>query len=247
MGALNALYLDSNYIFGIADHANGMKSSVPWAAAGMASDFGALMQSAGSVSASALGATQFAAAAATPIINGGLIALTVAGNALGFGRPEDGERFSTGANHFMDAHTSLAKAAPPEDWQGEGSDAYRDRNEEQRIRAADMSSADEAIQKVLAAEAEEVDNAREFVSKRQTSLALCIAPAIALNLIPGAGPGLSIAFQSASVLATVPFAMDRIEDMVHHSTSHANEINNIASAYDPITATETPGGSFNTP
>ncbi|WP_304610623.1 EspA/EspE family type VII secretion system effector, partial [Mycolicibacterium sp. CBMA 295] len=206
---LNALYMDSNYVYGTVDHANGMKSSVPWGMAGAASDFAGIMQTV-----AALGPAKFAAAAATPIINGGLIMLTVASNTLGFGRPEDGERFNRGAQHFYNAYQTLNTAAPPSDWEGTASDAYGARTTEQQDRASNMASYDSAIKKVLATEATQVESARDFVSKRQTALALCIAPAIALKFAGPAGPALSLAFETASVMATVPLAMDRVENTV---------------------------------
>lgn len=86
--------------------------------AGIASDFTGMMQTV-----AAFGPAKFAAAAATPIINGGLIMLTVASNTLGFGRPEDGERFGRGAKDFGDVFLNLYGSIPPPDWEGEASDA----------------------------------------------------------------------------------------------------------------------------
>lgn len=241
MGLLNAYYMDSNYVYGIVDHANGMKSSVPWAMAGIASDFTGLMQSVASVA----GGAKVAAAAATPVINVGLITLTVASNTLGFGRPEDGERFNRGAQHFYNAFQELNSAAPPSKWEGTASDAYGDRTTEQQDRASNMASYDSAIQKVLATEASQVESARDFVSKRQTALALCIPPAIALKAVPVAGPALSLAFEIASVVATVPFAMDRVENTVYQASQNAGEIKKIAGNYGTLSSSaEIPGGGF---
>ena len=70
-------YLQGNYGYGIVDHANGMKSSVPWASAGIATDYMSMMQLLGTSGAQALAASttsssaaatlgRFASAAATP-------------------------------------------------------------------------------------------------------------------------------------------------------------------------------------
>ncbi|WP_254849220.1 EspA/EspE family type VII secretion system effector [Mycobacterium sp. GA-1841] len=235
---LNALYMDSNYLYGTADHANGLSSSVPWGMAGIASDFTGIMQTVAS-----FGPAKFAAAAATPIINGGLIALTVASNTLGFGRPEDGERFGRGATAFDDAHSSLLNAASPSGWEGDASDAYGARTAEQQNRAQNMAIQDRAIQTVLFNEADQVSKARDFVSKRQTALALCVPAAIAIKFMGPTGPAASLAFEVASVLATVPYAMDRVENTVYEAKANASQIENIARHYDDVSSTaEIPGG-----
>lgn len=245
MGVASFYYLQGNYGYGIVDHANGMKSSVPWATAGIGSDALSMGQLLGTSGASALGATKFAAAAATPIINIGLITLTVASNTLGFGRPEDGERFGTGSSHFYNAYAGLQKSIPPDDWEGTASDAYGDQNSKQQMRAADMADYDAGVQDVLANEAGQVDNTREFVSKRQTALGLSIAPALAAKLIPVAGPALSVAIEIAAVGATVPFAMQRVEEMLHHADNNAKKIRDLATSYDSVASNaELPGGGF---
>jgi hypothetical protein len=247
MGVGSFYYLNGNYAFGVADHANGMKSSVPWASAGIASDAMSMMQLLGTSGASAMGAAKFAAAAATPIINVGLITLTVASNTLGFGRPEDGERFSSGSSQFADANAALQETDPPEDWAGSARDAYHERNAEQQIRAADMAKYDAKIKEILAKEAGQVDNTREFVSKRQTVLGLAIAPAIAAKAIPAVGAAVSAAIEIAAVAGTVPFAMQRMEEMLHHASDNAGAIGEIASRYESLAAAaELPGGGFGT-
>ncbi|WP_052235617.1 EspA/EspE family type VII secretion system effector [Mycolicibacterium setense] len=240
LNIVNAVYMGGNYLGGAADHVAGASSSVPWAMAGIASDFTGMMQTLASV-----GPAKYAAAASTPIINGGLIMLTIASNTLGFGRPEDGERFGRGADQFDVAHQTLGTAAPPPDWQGDASDAYGARTTEQQDRANNMASYDRAIQAVLFTEADQVQKARDFVSKRQTALALCIPAAIAMKFWGPGGPAISLAFEAASVMATVPFAMDRVENTVHEGKANAAQIDKITHDYDALTSTaEIPGGGF---
>ncbi|WP_235654218.1 EspA/EspE family type VII secretion system effector [Mycolicibacterium houstonense] len=252
-------YLQGNYAYGIADHANGAKSSVPWAMAGIGTDLmsmGQLVATEGAQlmakSAAASGAASsaeslksFAKGAGTPIINAGLVALTLESNMLGFGRPEDGERFTRGADQFMSANASLLQSAPPDDWTGDASNAYGDRNKEQQARTADMYSKDMAIQKVLAEEAGQVDNTREFVSKRQTILSAAIAPALAAKLIPYGGQVISTMIEIAAVSGTVPFATQRVSLMTEHAGEHARTIRGITSEYQSIASNaEMPGGGF---
>ncbi|WP_029110751.1 EspA/EspE family type VII secretion system effector [Mycobacterium sp. URHD0025] len=259
MGVGSFSYLQGNYVYGITDHANGAKSSVPWAMAGIGTDLLSMGQlvategaSAMAKSAAASGATSsaqtlknFAKGAGTPIINAGLIALTMESNMLGFGRPEDGARFTEGANHFVDAHSTLLKSAPPGDWTGDASKAYGDRNKEQQVRAADMSSTDSAIQKVVAEEADQVGDTRDFVSQMQTLLSLSIIPALVAKAIPVIGPGLSIAIEVAAVAGTVPIATVRCHEMASRSGTHARKIKDLATQYESIGSNaEIPGGGF---
>ncbi|WP_234796627.1 EspA/EspE family type VII secretion system effector [Mycolicibacterium porcinum] len=259
MGVGSFYYLQGNYVYGIADHANGAKSSVPWAMAGIGSDFLSMTQlvateGAGALakSAAASGATSsaqtlknFAKGAGTPIINAGLIALTMESNMLGFGRPEDGARFTEGANHFVDAHSTLLRSAPPGDWTGDASTAYGDRNKEQQARAADMSSTDSAIQKVIAAEADQVGKTRDFVSQMQTILSLSIVPALAAKAIPYVGQVVSTAIEVAAVAGTVPAATVQCHQMASRSSENAGKIKDLASKYGSTSANaKIPGGGF---
>jgi hypothetical protein len=246
--ALGKLYMDSNYFYGIVDHANGMSSSIPWASAGIATDAMLLMQSLTASGASAMGAAEFAARAATPIINVGLVTITAASNTLGFGRPEDGERFSEGSRRFADAHVTLQNSEPPTDWQGEARNAYRDRNTEQQQRTNSMATFDGRIQEVLETEAGQVANTREFVSKRQTALAAAIPAAILAKGIVPAGPAISVGIEMAAVAGTVPFALERVVEMVDHSSDNADAIRQIGAQYGVLgDRAQMPGGMSGAP
>lgn len=262
MGVGSFYYLQGNYTYGVVDHANGAKSSVPWAMAGIGTDLlsmgqlvatdgvGAMARSAAKSAvttaekASAERLKSIAKGAGTPIINAGLVALTMQSNMLGFGRPDDGERFGQSADQFMAANASLLQSAPPPDWTGDGSNAYRDRNKEQQARTADMYAKDKAIQQVLADEASQVDNAREFVSQRQTALSAAIIPALAAKLLPY-GQVISTLIEIAAFGATVPFATQRVTLMTQHAGENARKIRSLTSEYDSIASNaEIPGGGF---
>ncbi|MGV0746075.1 hypothetical protein [Mycolicibacterium sp. XJ870] len=107
----------------MADHANGVKSSVPWGMAGIGTDLLSITQTVATEGASAMARSaaasgdlasantlkNFAKGAGTPIINAGLITLTMESNMLGFGRPADGARFTEAATQFLDAHSTLLR------------------------------------------------------------------------------------------------------------------------------------------
>lgn len=241
--ALGKLWVDANYFYGVADHANMMSSDPALGSAAIATDAAILMQSLAAVGGSTMGATGLATSVATPIINVGLMTLTAASNTLGFGRPEDGERFTDGARQFSEANDELQQAVPPPDWQGDASDAYGLRNTEQQQRAGSMATFDGQIQEVLAEEAGQVQDTRDFVSTRQVMLAAAIPAAITAKLIPPGGAAAAMAIELAAVAATVPFAMQRVTEMVSHSADNADRIRQIGSHYGVVDeSAQMPGG-----
>ncbi|MFV8243854.1 EspA/EspE family type VII secretion system effector [Mycolicibacterium peregrinum] len=259
MGVGSFLYLNGNYAGGIVDHAVGAKSSIPWSMAGIGTDFlsmgqliahdGTKLLAKSAAASGSLGAAEslanFSKAVGTPIINAGLITLTMESNLLGFGRPEDGERFTRGANHFMDAYTALLKSRPPGDWHGSGSTEYGDRNKEQQTRASDLHSKDVAIQKELSAEAGQVSDTRDYVSKCQTKLAAAIIPAIAAKFAPWGGPALAMAIEFAAVAATVYPATKQLNQLINAAGAHARAVKSIASEYESIASNaKLPGAGF---
>lgn len=259
MGVGSFLYLNGNYAGGVVDHASGAKSSIPWAMAGIGTDFlsmgqlvahdGAKLLAKSAAASGSAGAAEslasFSKAVGTPIINAGLVTLTMESNLLGFGRPEDGERFTRGANHFMDAYSALLKSAPPGDWHGTGSTEYGDRNKEQQARASDLHAKDVAVQKELSDEASQVSDTRDYISKCQTKLAAAIIPAIAAKIAPWGGPALAYAIEIAAVAATVYPATTQLNQLIDRAGAHARTIKSIASEYESIASNaELPGAGF---
>jgi hypothetical protein len=108
-----------------------------------------------------------------------------------------------------------------------------------------MSSADSAIQKVVAEEAGQVGETRDFVSQMQTILSLSIVPALVAKAVPYVGQALSIAIEVAAVAGTVPAATVQCHQMASRSGEHASKIRDLASRYESIGSNaQIPGGGF---
>lgn len=234
MGDLTDIYSSLNYFYGIPEHAKSTGDHVGWGLAGVGADFVGLLQPAGEATATALGAAKYATAAATPIINGGLLAMMGMANTCGFGEPDQGQDFEGSASAFHQVSDAHDGTRAPDTWEGDASDQYADRNDEQRRRAEALAEADATVQAVLADEAQQVDVARTMLDRCQTSLALCIPPAIALNLVPGWGQAASIAFQATAVAATLTPATARYTQLIGQAAENATQLRRAGATYDRI-------------
>jgi hypothetical protein len=234
MGDLTDVYASLNYFYGIPEHAKSASDHTGWAMAGIGADFVGLMQPAVQAGATALAAGRVAAAAATPIINAGLLTMMGMSNTCGFGNPDQGADFERGSASYQEVSRSHDGTKSPGTWQGGASDEYADRNDEQRRRAEALAEADETVKTVLAREAQQVDVARKMLDRCQTTLGLCIPPAIALNAVPGVGPAWSLAFQASSVAATLTPATVRYTQLIGQAAENATELRRAGATYDQI-------------
>lgn len=234
MAGLSDFYGQLNYLNGIPEHAKSAADHTGWSMAGIGTDFIGMMQPAAEVSAKALGAAKYATAAATPVINAGLLTMMGMANTCGFGEPDQGQDFEGSAGAFQQVGEAHDGTKSPDTWQGEASDQYAERNSEQQRRAEELAEADETVRNILATEAEQVDVARKMLDRCQTSLALCIPPAIALNLVPGWGPAASLAFQGVAVSASLGTATAWYADLVVQASENAEQIRRAGATYDRI-------------
>lgn len=206
-----------------------------WMTAGVGADAVTLLQGLATDGAKALQNTRVAKAAATPVIRAGLLAMMAMSNSTGIGGPEAGGRFARGAAAFDGVSDAMEATKPPDSWQGSGSEAYGDRNAEQKKRAAAIADVDRTVKAVLDTEAEQIAYTRTILDRCQTALTLCIPPAIAAKAFPG-GAAASLAIEIAGVAATMPMATDRFRDLAHNAARNATEIRRAGAAYDAIAA-----------
>ncbi|BBY27848.1 EspA/EspE family type VII secretion system effector [Mycolicibacterium sediminis] len=234
MGDLTDIYASLNYFNGIPEHAKSTGEHTGWAMAGLGGDFIGLMQPVAQNMGSALGATRFAAAAATPIINVGLLTMMGMANTCGFGEPDQGQDFDGSAKAFQQVGEAHDGTTSPDTWEGTASDQYADRNAEQQRRAQELAEADQAVKSALASEAQQVDVARKMLDRCQTALALCIPVALAMNAVPGFGTAASVAFQAASVASTLGPSTLRYTQLIDQSAHTATQIRRAGATYDRI-------------
>ncbi|MGV0768384.1 EspA/EspE family type VII secretion system effector [Mycobacterium syngnathidarum] len=180
---------------------------------------------------------KFLAAATTRIIATGLRAMTIMSNMTGAEGPERGDRYGAGADAFSDVGSALETTRSPNSWQGNSSDAYGDRNDEQRQRAELMASTDREVQKTLDAEADQIKDTRQQIDHQMTELTLMIPVALAArlwNVPPGSGMIASMLIECAAVAKTVPIATQRMYRMTSDSAHNATVIRRAGATYDRI-------------
>lgn len=182
-------------------------------------------------------AAESLAAAETPIIDAGLMALSLMSNSCGFGTPDEGQGFGLGSDAFEKIENVLATTDAPDSWAGNGSEAYTGQNGWQHERAEKMRTIDRDLQHVLEREASQLNDTRQVIDYMTTALSFWILPAIdayAIEFPPGAGVALSMEIQTAAVAMTVPIATARFQQMTFEAAANAAEVSRIAAQYDEI-------------
>lgn len=172
----------------VLDHPKSLGEHTGWGLAGIGADFVGLLQPLAETGAKAFSNGRVAGAAATPIIQAGLLVMMGMSNTCGFGEPDKGGRFEQGADGFQHLAEAMTSTVPPDTWEGESSDTYGTRNDEQLRRATRMAEADRSVEEALEDQARQIDVTRKMLDRCQTVLGLAIPAAIALNAVPGWRP-----------------------------------------------------------
>ncbi|MCB0932151.1 MAG: hypothetical protein KDB71_09665 [Mycobacterium sp.] len=170
----------------------------------------------------------------TPIIEAGLLLLdsysVVCGDPV---TPDVGAMFGNGASAFERVEAQVKSAEPTGDWTGTSSIAYALADSQQATRAADMSRADGKLQRIIADEAQQVEQTRNFIDDRGSELHIAILPALAAlaPIFEPEGLAVSVAIQIAAVAATVPPATDKVVEMAWKASANARNIAAVADEY----------------
>lgn len=215
------------------------KDHAGWGIAGTGADLVTLMQGLAEEGRS-FDQGKLAKAAATPIIRAALLAMMVMSNTCGVGTPEKGDRFAEGSQAFKAAGEVLGTTKSPETWQGNASDNYTDRNDEQRARAARMAAIDHTVKEILDGEAHQVDVARKMLDRCQTVLSLSIPAAIAAKAIPVKGLAISTAIELAAVAGTAPLASMRYNELTRAVISNAARMAQAVAEYSSVASEAKP-------
>ncbi|STZ87757.1 Protein of uncharacterised function (DUF2580) [Mycolicibacterium fortuitum] len=187
------------------------------------------------------------AAFATPIIEGGLMALNGISKTLGFGSPDGGEDFHDGATSLQSTGRGLEQAYPSS-WEGTSSSAYSGQNSKQIDRTSTMISADNKVISILQTEAKQVADTRDNMDNIATYLGAAIAPAMALMAIPIGGEPASLAFQAAAVGAASGVAGVTMGQMVSNAMSNSSQLQQAIAQYQQVSsAAKLGGGSMSGP
>ncbi|MFV8050857.1 EspA/EspE family type VII secretion system effector [Mycobacterium sp. 48b] len=181
------------------------------------------------------------AAYATPIIEGGMIALDLISKTLGFGDPNGGDDFNEGATALQSTGRGLEQAYP-QSWEGTSSGAYSSQNSKQIDRTSAMISADNQVISILGTEAEQVATTRDNMDNIATCLGAVIAPAMALNAIPVYGQAASLSLQAAAVAVASGAAGVTMGEMVSNAMDNANQLEQAISKYQQVSSEAKPSG-----
>ncbi|MBU8810778.1 hypothetical protein KL953_18000 [Mycolicibacterium goodii] len=239
MGDFVKIYDAANNWYSGYSHAVGVAEDTRYTLAGLGANVLSLGQSLATEGAERLGAARFAAAAATPIIASGLRIMTGMSNMTGFEGPERGDRYAQGADSFTGVSSGLDGTRSPDSWEGSSSDAYSDRNREQKDRADLMAETDRIVKEVLDKEAGEIEDTRRQIDHQMTELTWLIPAAIAAkfwNAPPGSGEIASQIIQWGGVAKTLPIATQRMYRMIADSSENATVIRRAGATYDRIAA-----------
>ena len=182
------------------------------------------------------------AAYATPIIEGGLIALDLASKTLGFGNPNGGDDFEEGATALQSTGRGLEQAYPTS-WEGSSSSAYSSQNSKQIDRTSALISADNQVVSILGTEAEQVSTTRDNMDNIASCLGATIPAALALNAIPVYGQAASLTLQATAVAVAVAASGVTMGQMVSNAMDNASQLKQALAKYQQVSSEAKLGGS----
>jgi hypothetical protein len=217
------------------DHAMAADEGDPWGFAGLGADGVGTAQS------------FLGKAAETPVIEAGLITITIMNGMCGFGDSEKGDRFGNGGSKFNDIIDKLKSASPDGTWQGSASDAYTSQNVEQQSRASTMVGADFEMNQIISCEANQLSGTRDILDHAGTVLGYAILPALAAMRIGGEiGWMISMGIQLGAVGGTVPVCQAEMIQMASRALDSAESVRKVIDKYnsvnpDPKTRTQQVG------
>jgi hypothetical protein len=203
-----------------ADHVKAADGGDPWGFAGAGADVVGTAQS------------LLGQAGETPVIEAGLITITLMNWMCGFGDSEKGDRFGDGGSKFNEVIDKLKSASPDGTWQGSGSDAYAGQNEKQQSRAKTMVDADFDMNQIISCEANQLSGTRDILDHAGTVLGYAILPAIAAMRIPVWGWEISLGIQLGAVGGTVPVCQAEMIQMAARALENAESVQKAIDLYN---------------
>jgi hypothetical protein len=203
-----------------ADHVKAADGGDPWGFAGAGADVVGTAQS------------FLGQAGETPVIEAGLITITLMNWMCGFGDSEKGDRFGDGGSKFNEVIDKLKSASPDGTWQGSGSDAYAGQNEKQQSRAKTMVDADFDMNQIISCEANQLSGTRDILDHAGTVLGYAILPAIAAMRIPVWGWEISLGIQLGAVGGTVPVCQAEMIQMAARALENAESVQKAIDRYN---------------
>ncbi|WP_142404447.1 EspA/EspE family type VII secretion system effector [Mycobacterium shigaense] len=174
-------------------------------------------------------------AAEVPIIEWGIVAITVFEYSLGLGDATKGIEFDNGRSKLDAPMKDLKAAFPDTRWEGSAADEYANQNQAQLDRVTMMRDQDKAMMDILTAEVAQLTEIRRAIAGIKDGLTGCIFVAL---LIKAYGSEAScLVFQKVVTAAAITATVSAIGYMEFFSgTETRPKVKKVVEEYDKIIA-----------
>ncbi|BBY21348.1 EspA/EspE family type VII secretion system effector [Mycobacterium stomatepiae] len=174
-------------------------------------------------------------AAEVPIIEWGIVAVTVFEYCLGLGDATQGVEFENGRSKLDLPKRDLESAIPDSRWQGAASEEYAKDNQAQLNRVVLMQNQDTAMMDALAAEVAQLTEIRRAVAGIKDGLTGCIF--VALLIKTYGSEASSLVFQKVVTLAAIGATVSAIGYIEFYSgTEIRPKVKKVVEEYEKIIA-----------
>ncbi|MEE6139535.1 EspA/EspE family type VII secretion system effector [Mycobacterium sp. 050128] len=174
-------------------------------------------------------------AAEVPIIEWGIVAITVFEYCLGLGDATKGVEFDNARSKLDSPKRDLELAIPDSRWESTASQEYAKQNQAQLNRVSLMRTQDQAMMDVLAAEVAQLTEIRRAVAGIKDGLTGCIF--VALLIKAYGSEASSLVFQKVVTLAAIAATVSALGYMEFYSgTETRPKIKEVVEEYEKIIA-----------
>jgi hypothetical protein len=174
-------------------------------------------------------------AAEVPIIEWGIVAITVFEYCLGLGDATQGVEFDNGRSELDLPRRDLESAIPDSRWQGAAAEEYAKDNQAQLNRVVLMQNQDKAMMDALAAEVAQLTEIRRAVAGIKDGLTGCIF--VALLIKAHGSEASSLVFQKVVTLAAIGATVSAIGYMEFYSSTEIRpKVKKVVEEYEKIIA-----------
>ncbi|WP_142393450.1 EspA/EspE family type VII secretion system effector [Mycobacterium sp. 4858] len=174
-------------------------------------------------------------AAEVPIIEWGIVAITVFEYFLGLGDASKGAEFDNARSKLDSPKKDLESAFPDSGWEGSASEEYAKQNRAQLDRVNLMRDQDQAMMEILTAEVDQLTEIRRAVAGIKDGLTGCIF--VALLIKAQGSEASSLVFQKVVTIAAITATVGAIGYMEFFSgTETRPKVQEVVREYEKIIA-----------
>lgn len=145
----------------------------------------------------------------TAIVDVAMVAVSLVDLLNGFGSPENGASFGSGADKLENANLTLELAGKTGDWSGPAADQYAAANKALQALVVEMKELDRKVQSEVKAYAYQVQLAHNTITYTIFALIAAQGIALLLYLIPFTGPAWSLVFQIGAAMGAALAVLER--------------------------------------